>query len=101
VNTLHDQEDGPRLLAQQAGGLAFTNNDYGLALGKAIADQEGYYVLGYQPDASTFRRTTDNKLEFHRIKVRVKKSGLQVRSRSGDKSKPPSARTRSTTLSQV
>jgi hypothetical protein len=47
-----------------------------------MADQEGYYVLGYQPETSTFRKTRD-QAEFHQIKVKVKRSGVHVRTRSG------------------
>jgi hypothetical protein len=78
-----DSQGGPQLLAEQAGGLTFAVNDFVGALDKAMADQEGYYVLGYQPASSTFQRDRDKRAEFHQIKVRVKRSGLRTRTRSG------------------
>jgi VWFA-related protein len=75
-------EAGPALLAEQAGGLSFAMNDFVAALDKTMSDQEGYYVLGYQPESSTFQKR-EKKAEFHQIKVRVKRSGARVRTRSG------------------
>jgi VWFA-related protein len=84
VERHRDSQDGPWLLAREAGGLSFTNNnDLGGAFGNALADQEGYYVLGYQPDTATFRHVANKVPEFHHITVRVKRSGLQTRARSG------------------
>jgi len=83
ANTLSDKQGGLRQLAYDAGGLFFAGNDFGIGFGKALADQEGYYVLAYQPDASTFTYKTDKKAAFHRVTVRVKRSGLHARARSG------------------
>jgi VWFA-related protein len=70
-------------LADVTGGLTFAGNDPTVGLGTAIADQEGYYVLAYQPDASTFSAPANLAPPFHRIKVQVKRRGLKVRTRSG------------------
>jgi VWFA-related protein len=79
-----DRQAGLQLLAEEGGGLTFANNDVNASLSKAMADQEGYYVLAYQPDGATFRRPGEKRpATFHEIKVRVKRSGLQVRARSG------------------
>lgn len=83
ANAHADTQAGQRELARMAGGLFFTGNDAAQAVDKAMADQEGYYVLGYQPEASTFKRTSKNEVEFHTVKVNVKRPGLQVRNRSG------------------
>jgi len=83
ITELHHQQQGPLELAHEAGGLTFSGNDYSIGLGQALADSEGYYVLGYQPDASTFQHADGKRADFHQIKVKVKKSGLQVRTRSG------------------
>jgi VWFA-related protein len=83
ANTKSDKQGGLRQLAHEAGGLFLAGNDFGIGFGKAMADQEGYYVLAYQPDASTFTYKADKKAAFHRVTVRVKRSGLQARARSG------------------
>lgn len=70
-------------LADVTGGLTFAGNDPTVGLGTAIADQEGYYVLAYQPEASTFSAPGNAAPPFHPIKVRVKRRGLKVRTRSG------------------
>jgi VWFA-related protein len=78
-----DLRAGPKLLAQQAGGLAFVANDFSLGFKQALGDQEGYYVLGYQPESATFQRGANNRIAFHQIKVVVKRAGLKTRARSG------------------
>src|SRR5262249_61728080 len=73
VQRHHDSQDGLSLLAQEAGGLSFTNsNDLTGAFGKALVDQEGYYVLGYQPDTATFRHVGNRPPDFHHTALRVK-----------------------------
>jgi hypothetical protein len=44
---------------------------------KALRDSESYYLLGFDPEDQQFDR------RYHSIKVRVKRSGLQVRTRGG------------------
>jgi hypothetical protein len=67
-------------IAAQTGGLAITTtNDLNLGIGRVLADQAGYYLLGYE--------APDGKLpggwDQGRVKVRVKRPGLRVRSRQG------------------
>jgi VWFA-related protein len=70
--------EGPASLARQTGGLMIQGtNDISGGLRRVMADQKGYYLLGYQPDGDTFDR------RFHRLKVRVKRKGLTVRTRGG------------------
>jgi hypothetical protein len=70
-------------LSEQTGGLFLHDaNDLSAALRKAAEDSDGYYLIGYHPDANTFD-TGNGQAKFHRIEVRVKKSGLHVRSRDG------------------
>ncbi len=47
----------------------------------AVAETEGYYLLGYHPDASTF--DVNGRPKFHSVKVKLLRAGLEVRSRSG------------------
>jgi VWFA-related protein len=68
-------------LAEDTGGLSLHDtNDLAGAVRRVVADRQGYYLLGYQPDASRFLER-DQKARFHQIRVKVKRPGLQVRSR--------------------
>ena len=76
-------QDGMALLTQRTGGLFFSgNNDLVSPLRKAVDDGNGYYLMGYTPDESTFETKMD-LLKYHSIKVKVKRPGLTVRSRTG------------------
>lgn len=78
-----DSQVGIRYLAEQTGGFYITNNnDINWGLNRVLEDQDGYYLIGYTPDRSTFDEKTGRRL-FHRIRVRVNRPGLRVRSRSG------------------
>ena len=74
---------GLRDLAVRTGGLAFANrNDIPECVRQAADDQLGYYLLGYSPREGTFEKSAD-KAKFHRIVVRLRRRGLQVRWKSG------------------
>ena len=75
--------DGLVALAAGTGGLFLRdNNDLDGQVRQVVRDTEGYYLIGYHPDSSTFDRKSGQAL-FHKVAVRVKRSGLQVRSRGG------------------
>lgn len=75
-------QEGMVMLANDTGGRFFSNtNDIAGALRDAVADTEGYYLLGYHPDASTF--DVNGRPKFHGVKVKLLRTGLEVRSRSG------------------
>jgi VWFA-related protein len=82
----HDLEKvraGVRTMAADTGGLFFGDtNDLGDAVGKVLRDQQGYYLIGYEPDEATFRAPRGPS-SYHRIALRVKRPGLRVRSRKG------------------
>jgi C-terminal processing protease CtpA/Prc len=63
------------LLADETGGLFSTNGPDEL-LQQALADQRGYYLLGYTPDPASVRH------KRHAIQVRVTRPGLTVRTRA-------------------
>ncbi len=69
-----------------------TTNDLAGALKAAADDSDGYYLIGYRPDTTTF---DDGKGEpkFHKIEVKVKaaRSSFHVRSREGFLGQPGSA----------
>jgi VWFA-related protein len=74
-------QEGLISLAEQAGGFAiYDTNDLSGGIRKALDDQKSYYLIGYQPDASTFDAA---KNRFNQLTVKVKASGLKVRYRSG------------------
>ncbi len=76
-------QDGMVMLAHDTGGLFFhDSNDIAGQLRQAVADTEGYYLLGYHPDASTFDPKTGLP-KFHKVEVKLTRAGLHVRSRSG------------------
>jgi VWFA-related protein len=89
-------QDGMIALTQKTGGIFLHNNDIQASLQRVVADGDGYYLLGYQPDASTFD-PKNRQAKFHSIRVRIRRPGLQVRSRTGffgtsdDAAEPPPA----------
>jgi VWFA-related protein len=80
---LINTQDGMVKMAQQTGGLFIQNhNDIDRAVVKAVDDGEGYYLIGYQPNDATVSEMKTGKSKFHDIRVRVKRPGLRVRTRS-------------------
>ena len=78
-----NSRDGLVILAHDTGGtFQYNTNDVAGALRKAINDTEGYYLIGYHPDAATFDAKTGQP-KFHKVEVKVKVPGLHVRSRTG------------------
>lgn len=79
---LRDSQDGLRYVTGETGGFAVINsNDLARGFGRIMADQRGYYLIGYQPEAGTLRFDSDRK--FRRVKIKVKPKGLKIRTRSG------------------
>jgi VWFA-related protein len=79
---IHTQE-GMFALAEETGGLFLHDtNDLAGALRKVVEDSDGYYLIGYHPDADTFENA-NGQPRFHKIEVKVKGAGLHVRSRDG------------------
>lgn len=77
---LLDLQDGLVFLARETGGYAILNsNDLAGGVRKALDDQ-GYYLIGYEPDLETFDA---EKRRYNKFEVRVRRSGLDVRYRSG------------------
>ncbi len=75
---LQSSQDTLRVLAGETDGRAIVNrNDLDAGLRQIVRDSSAYYLLGY----NSTRAPTDGK--FHAIRVRVKRSGVQVRARKG------------------
>ena len=51
-------------------------------MGRAVDDQEGYYLIGYNPDDASFKPDKSGP-RYHKIQIKVKRPGLRVRSRKG------------------
>lgn len=89
--SFQDSRVGLNFLAVETGGLYLDgSNDLPGLLRRATDDQAGYYLIGYHPEAGTFR-TGNEKVKYHDIKVRVRRPGLQARSRNGFYNMPEGA----------
>jgi VWFA-related protein len=63
-------------MAEETGGrIVYNTNDISLGFSKVIEENSGYYLLGYRTDPEATEKP-------HKIKVRVKRPGLTVRSRA-------------------
>ena len=70
------RREGGELMAKQTGGFQIRNsNNYGFS--RIMEDQSGYYLIGYRPTDETFNK------QFHHIKAKVKRSGMEIRTRYG------------------
>jgi VWFA-related protein len=66
-----------RALAETTGGFAIVNtNSYNDAFSRVVRENSSYYILGFSTTPQT-----DGK--FHSVEIRVKRPGMQVRSRGG------------------
>ncbi|MGH9737890.1 MAG: VWA domain-containing protein [Candidatus Acidiferrales bacterium] len=69
---------GLQVLATQSGGLVLeANNDIAGLLQKCLADARTYYEISFQPPSD------DRPGKYHRLQVRVSKSGLTARTTEG------------------
>ena len=64
-------------LAEQTGGKQYSNNSPAAALREVVRNASAFYLLGY----ASAKNPADGK--FHKISVRVKRPGVEVRSRTG------------------
>jgi VWFA-related protein len=80
----HESQNGMALLSRNTGGLALmNNNDLIGALKRAMADQKGYYLIGYRPDESTFDKVSGRR-KFHHLTLKINRPGkFNVRMRNG------------------
>jgi VWFA-related protein len=103
---MFDSQEGMVILAKETGGLFMQNtNDISGALTKVMNDGNGYYLLGYHPDSSTFDPKSGQP-KFHSLAVRVKRPGLHVRYRTGffgtsDRETAPVPRTRNAQIAEA
>ncbi len=75
---LNSTMDTLRVLADQTDGRAIVNrNDLDVGMKQIVRDSSAYYLIGY----NSTQAPADGK--FHKIDVRVKRPGVQVRARKG------------------
>jgi VWFA-related protein len=78
LDSLRLSQQSLQVLANETGGFAAINrNDFAGAFDRVVRENSTYYMLGYYP----INDRRDGR--FRRIEVRVKRPGLQVRSRRG------------------
>jgi len=79
----NSSQDVPKILSDMTGGLAFhdTNDLFG-TLGKIVADEQDYYLLGWNPGDGSFDLKGTEVL-YHSIDIRIRRAGLKARSRAG------------------
>lgn len=73
---LFNRRAGGDIIARQTGGFQIRNSN-AFQLDRILEDQRGYYLIGYRPTDETFNRN------FHHIKAKVKRSGMNLRTRYG------------------
>ncbi len=79
-----ESQNGLNYLAHQTGGLFIhNNNDLNAGIMRVVHDQEGYYLIGYRPDESTFESVSGRR-KFHKLSLKVNRPGkFNVRMRTG------------------
>ncbi len=78
---LNLSQDGMIQLADGTGGLSYRNsNDITGALESALSDQEGYYLIGFEPDDETFEKVRGGP-KYQSLNVKIKRAGAKVRFR--------------------
>jgi VWFA-related protein len=91
---ISNSRSGMSYLANETGGRFYhDSNDLSVPVRRALNLERGYYLIGYQPEADTFKGKRYNKIE-----IKVKRPELSVRARSGffgvtDESLRPKKRT--------
>jgi VWFA-related protein len=78
-----DSQEGMHFLAEKTGGFfTFNTNNINQGINNVLTDMTGYYLIGWNPGGGTFDSAKAKEL-YHRIKIRVKRPGLTVRTRDG------------------
>lgn len=83
-NTAWETQEGLDYLARETGGIPIRNtNDLSGGIKRVLADQRGYYLIGYRPDNSTFDPRTGRRA-FHKLSLKITRPGnFNVRMRNG------------------
>jgi VWFA-related protein len=74
--------DGLNPLPVKTGGIIVENSNFFVdGIGEVDNMIKGYYLISYEPPATTFK--TNRKEIFHRIRIKVKRKGAEVHTRDG------------------
>lgn len=80
-NDFRESQTSLRYLAYETGGIPFINqNNINKGILRAVNDQGSFYLLGYQPDETTF---DPKKNKFNKLEVKLLRPDLKIRYRSG------------------
>ena len=82
---LFNTQDGLVFLARETGGKSFLNRNDMTKMLNEILDDQGYYLLGYQPDIDN---VSENASRLNKLEVKVLRENTKVRFRTGFFSKP-------------
>ena len=84
-------QDGMATLAEETGGLFFHNtNDLGRAMTGAANDQDGYYLIAFSLNETTMAKARKDDGKIHKLSIKVRKPGLNVRYRKSFMGAPDS-----------
>lgn len=75
-----ETQSGLQYLSSRTGG--FFTTDLNAGFNRVVNEQQGFYLIGYDPDEEEFN-TRRGRRTFHKLTVKVKRSGVNVRSRAG------------------
>lgn len=79
-----DAQWGAMFVSSQTGGFMITeSNRIDASLERVMADQRGYYLLGFQPPAEAMQPDSRGRLDFHRLTIELLRPGLNIRSHAG------------------
>jgi VWFA-related protein len=77
-----ESQQGLNYLAQQTGGFFIkNNNDLNGGVRRVMKDQDSYYLIGFVPEASTFKGGKERA--FHNLTVKASRPDVRIRTRSG------------------
>ena len=81
LDSFRSSQEGLAMLAEQTGGKSLLNsNNLNYGIERALDEQSGYYLIGYDPDNETFDPA---KRRFNKLEVKVDRPGTKVSYRSG------------------
>ena len=76
-------QEGLAYLAEQTGGIFVKNtNDLPGGMKRILDDQKGFYLIGFRPSEDLFE-PSKGRTRFNKFEVKLKRSGLNVRTRAG------------------
>lgn len=79
ISSDENRQSGLSYVATETGGTFYRNMiNLDVPIRNALKAENGYYLIGYQPDDEVFKGKS-----FHKIEIKLKRSDLAVNSRAG------------------